>query len=86
MLAIIRDRIFVFQFAIEKLYRNYFACCLNGCETWSLNFSEVSRLKFFENRVLRRVLGTKRTEEKGERRKLHNEELNDLFCSVMVCG
>ena len=35
----------------------------------------------FENRVLRRVFGPKRDEVTGERRKLHNEELNDLYCS-----
>ena len=33
----------------------------------------------FENRVLRRVFGPKRDEEAGERRKLHNEELSDLY-------
>jgi len=35
----------------------------------------------FENRVLRRVFGPKRDEVTGECRKLHNEELNDLYCS-----
>jgi len=35
----------------------------------------------FENRVLRRIFGPKRDEVTGERRKLHNEELNDLYCS-----
>jgi hypothetical protein len=33
----------------------------------------------FENRVLRRVFGSKRDEVTGEWRKLHNEELNDLY-------
>jgi hypothetical protein len=33
----------------------------------------------FENRVLRRVFGPKRDEVTGEWRKLHNEELNDLY-------
>jgi len=40
-----------------------------GCETWSLTLREEPWLKVFENRVLRRV----------EWRKLHNEELNDLY-------
>jgi hypothetical protein len=40
---------------------------------------EECRLKVFENRVLRRVFGPKRDEVKGEWRKLHNEELNDLY-------
>jgi len=35
----------------------------------------------FENRVLRRIFGPKREEETGEWRKLHNEELNNLYCS-----
>jgi hypothetical protein len=35
----------------------------------------------FENRVLRRVFGPKRDERTGEWRKLHNEELNDLYSS-----
>jgi hypothetical protein len=33
----------------------------------------------FENRVLRRIFGLKRGEVTGEWRKLHNEELNDLY-------
>jgi hypothetical protein len=42
---------------------------------------EESRLRVFENRVLRRIAVTKRDEETGEGRKLHNEELTDLYCS-----
>jgi hypothetical protein len=41
--------------------------------------SEERRLRVSENRVLRRVFGPKRTEETGEWRLLHNEELNDLY-------
>jgi hypothetical protein len=40
---------------------------------------EERRLRVFENRVLRRVFGPKRDEVTGEWRKLHNEELNDLY-------
>jgi len=40
---------------------------------------EERRLKVFENRVLRRVFGPKRDEVTGEWRKLHNEELSDLY-------
>ena len=39
------------------------------------------RLGVFENRVLRRIFGPKRDEVTREWRKLHNEELNDLYCS-----
>jgi len=36
------------------------------------------------NRVLRRIFGPKRDEVMGEWRKLHNEELNDLYCSPNI--
>jgi hypothetical protein len=40
---------------------------------------EERRLRVFENRMLRRVFGPKRDDVTGEWRKLHNEELNDLY-------
>jgi hypothetical protein len=49
------------------------------CETWSLTLREERRPWIFENRVLRRVFGPKRDEVTGKWRKLHNEELNDLY-------
>jgi len=52
---------------------------LCGCETWSLTLREERRLRVFENRVLRRVFGPKRDELTGEWRKLHYEELSDLY-------
>jgi len=45
---------------------------------------ENRRLRVFENRVLRRIFGFKRDEGTGERRRLHNEELNELFCSPNI--
>jgi hypothetical protein len=48
-------------------------------QTWSLTLTEECRLRVFENRVLRRIFGPKRDEVTGEWRKLHNEELNDLY-------
>jgi len=65
-----------------RIYRNIiFPIILYGCETWSLTLREERRLRVFENRVLKKVFGPKRDEVTGEWRKLHNEELNDLYCS-----
>ena len=55
-----------------------------GCETWSLTLREELRLRFFENRVLSRIFGPKRDEVRGEWRKLHIEEFNDLYCSSNI--
>ena len=52
---------------------------LYGCQTWSLTLKEERRLRVFENRELRRIFGSKRDEVTGEWRKLHNEELIDLY-------
>jgi hypothetical protein len=38
----------------------------------------------FENRVLRRIFGPKRNEVTGEWRKMHNEELRDLYSSPSI--
>ena len=51
---------------------------LYGCETWSLTLREDSRLRVFENRILRRIFGPKR-DVNGEWRRLHNEELHNLY-------
>jgi hypothetical protein len=52
---------------------------LYGCETWSLTLREEHTLRVFENRVLRRIFGPKRDEVTGDWRKLHNEELHNLY-------
>jgi hypothetical protein len=57
---------------------------LYGCETWSLTLREDHRLRVFENRVLRRIFGPNRDEVTGEQRKLHNEELRDLYSSPSI--
>ena len=69
---------FVFQFAIQnikiKIYRTgILPFVLYGCKTWLLTLREEHR-----------IFGPKRDEVTAEWRKLHNEELNDLYCSPNV--
>jgi hypothetical protein len=45
---------------------------------------EERRLRVFENRVLRRLCGPKRDEATGEWRKLHNDELNELYSLLII--
>jgi hypothetical protein len=47
-------------------------------------WGEERRLRVFENRVLRRINGPKRDDVIGEWGKLHNEELNDVYCSQNI--
>jgi hypothetical protein len=65
-----------------KIYRTVILPVgLYGCETWSLTLREEHRLRVFENRVLRRIFVPKRDEVTGEWRKLHIEELHNLYSS-----
>jgi hypothetical protein len=65
-----------------KIYRTTtLPVVLCGCESWSLTLREEHRLRVFENRVFRSIFGPKRDEVTREWRKLHNEELNDLYHS-----
>jgi hypothetical protein len=57
---------------------------LCGCETWSLTLREEHRLRVFKNKVLRRIFGPKRNEVIGGWKKLHNEELHNLYCSPSI--
>jgi hypothetical protein len=52
-----------------------------GMKLGSLALKEEHRLRVFENMVLRRLFGPKRDEVTGEWRKLHNEELHNLYSS-----
>jgi len=55
-----------------------------GCENWSLTLRKERKLRVFENMVLRRIIGPRREEVTEEWRRLHNEELNDLYCSPNI--
>jgi hypothetical protein len=57
---------------------------LHECETWSLTLRVENRLTVFENRALKRIVGSKRDEVTGEWRKLHNGELCDLYSSPSI--
>jgi hypothetical protein len=68
-----------------KIYRTIILpVVLYGCETWSLTLREEHRLRVFENRVLRGRGTRERDEVTGEWRRLHNEELNDLYPSPHI--
>ena len=74
---------FVLQFAIKnvkiKISRNIILPVVYGCETWSLILREERRLRVFEKRALRSIFGHKRDEVIREWRKIHEEELKDLY-------
>jgi hypothetical protein len=78
-----------FQFAIKntkiKIYGTIiFPVLLYGCETWSLTLGEEHRLRVHENRVLRKIFRPKRDEVTGDCRKLHDEDLYDLYSSPNI--
>jgi hypothetical protein len=67
-----------------KIYRTIILpVILYGCETGSLTLREERGLRVCENRVLR-LFGSKRDEVTRKWRKLHNEELNDLYSSQYI--
>ena len=57
---------------------------LYGFETRSLMLREEQRLRVFENKVLRKIFGPKRDEVTGEWRRLHKEELYELYCTPYI--
>ena len=81
---------FVFHLAIPKklkikIHRTIILLVvLYGCGTWSLTLREEHKLRMFENRVLRRIYEPKRDEVTEGWRKLHKEELNDLYSSPNI--
>jgi hypothetical protein len=70
---------------LDRIYKSIILpVVLYGCETWSLTVREEHKLRMFENRVLRRIFGPKRDEVTGGWRKLHNEELHNLYSSPYI--
>ena len=68
-----------------KIYRTItLPVVLYGCEAWSLTLREEKNLKVFENMVLRRIFGPRRDEVTGEWRRLHEDELSDLYSSPNI--
>jgi len=77
------------QFAVQsikiKIYRTIiFPVVLYGYETWSLTLRQEHGLRVFENGVLRAIFGAKRDEVREEWRRIHNEELHDLWALFLT--
>jgi len=76
---------FLHLYIIIKIYRTItVSVVLYGYATWSLTMREKRRLMVLKIGVLKRVFGPKRDKVKKERRRLHNEELNDLYSSPNI--
>jgi hypothetical protein len=79
MLATIRSRTLI------RIYKSIILpVVLYGCESWSLTLSEEHRLRAFENRGLRRIFVLMRDKVMGGWRKVHNEELHNLYSSPSI--
>ena len=71
----------------DQIYRTIILpVVLYGCENESLTLREERKPRVFENMVLRRIFGHRKDEVTGEWRRLHNEELNDLFPHPILRG
>jgi hypothetical protein len=90
MLTTIRSRTFFFLVWCQRnlkirLYTTIIlSLVLYGCGTWSLILRKEHQLKEFENRMLRRIFGPKKDEVRAGWKKLHNEELQDLYSSPSI--
>jgi hypothetical protein len=69
-----------------EIYKTIILYVLYGFETRSITVREEHRLRMFENRVLRRIFGTKGKEVARCRRRLNNEELHNLMLHELLLG
>jgi hypothetical protein len=89
MLTLIQSEIFCLPNSYPKhlkikIYKTVILLVvLYGCETWSPTLREEHRLRVFENRVLRRIFGPKREEDRSWR-KMRKDELHSLYSSPNV--
>jgi len=59
---------------------------LYGYEKWSFTLREEYRLRFSENVILREIFGPKMVEVAGDWKRLRNEELHELYSSIITFG
>jgi hypothetical protein len=65
-----------------KIYTTVFLTVdLRGCENWSLILRDGNRLRVFENRVVKRVIGRNGVDVMGDWRRLHDWELHNFYSS-----
>jgi hypothetical protein len=67
----------------NKVFITISLLVLYGCKSWSPTLKEEHTPRVVENRVFR-VFGLAKDEMTWELRKVHNEELNDLYCSPNI--
>jgi hypothetical protein len=80
---ILSSRLLYKNFEIKKYKTTILRVALYGCETWHLTLREEHRLRVFENMVPR-IFGRKEEEVAGGCKRLHNEELYNLYASPDV--
>jgi len=87
MFATIQFRVFCNSFKKIKDYNiknTVLPVVLYGCEAWTVTLRQEHRLRASKNRALRRIFGPKKEVMSGGWRRLHNEELHNLYASLDI--